>query len=74
MVRRLPIIILAAFFLDGCKIARDQVNIHVRDIDTSWIEPGVTTRRHDEDAKRSVERNRAAYERQVEQMKNQTKS
>ena len=28
----------------------------------------------DEDAKRRVERNRAAYERQVEQMKNQTKS
>ena len=45
MTIRLPIIILAAFFLYGCKIARDQVNIHVRDIDTSWIEPGVTTRR-----------------------------
>jgi hypothetical protein len=37
--------LFAVFLLNGCKIARDQVNLHVRDIDTSWIEPGVTTRR-----------------------------
>ena len=36
---------LVVLLLNGCKIARDQVNLHVRDIDTSWIEPGVTTRR-----------------------------
>lgn len=45
MSRRLLIFLFALFLLGGCKIARDQVNLHVRDIDTSWIEPGVTTRR-----------------------------
>lgn len=29
----------------GCRISRDRVNPHVRDIDTSWIVPGETTRR-----------------------------
>lgn len=37
--------LLAAIVLCGCRISRDQVNPHVRDIDTSWIEPGTTTRR-----------------------------
>ncbi len=45
MSRSLLIFLFAAFLLGGCKIARDQVNLHVREIDTSWIEPGVTTRR-----------------------------
>lgn len=34
----------ALALLTGCRIARDRVNPHVRDIDTSWIVPGVTTR------------------------------
>ena len=45
MSGRLLIFLFAACLLDGCKIARDQVNLHVREIDTSWIEPGITTRR-----------------------------
>jgi hypothetical protein len=45
MTARCLVLLLAAFLLNGCKIARDQVNLHVRDIDTSWIEPGATTRR-----------------------------
>ena len=45
MSGRLLIFLFAACFLGGCKIARDQVNLHVREIDTSWIEPGITTRR-----------------------------
>lgn len=44
MKRRFLIFLYAVSLLSGCKIARDQVNLHVRDIDTSWIEPGVTTR------------------------------
>ena len=45
MSGRLLIFLFAAYLLGGCKIARDQVNLHVREIDTSWIEPGITTRR-----------------------------
>jgi hypothetical protein len=45
MSGRLLIFLFAACLLGGCKIARDQVNLHVREIDTSWIEPGITTRR-----------------------------
>ncbi len=36
------LISLAAFC--GCKFHRSVVNEYVRDIDTSWITPGVTTR------------------------------
>ena len=45
MSGRLLIFLFAAYLLGGCKIARDQVNLHGREIDTSWIEPGITTRR-----------------------------
>lgn len=35
---------LATLVLAGCHFSRDVVNEWVRDLDTSWIEPGVTTR------------------------------
>lgn len=43
VVRLLTFVALAAL-LDGCSFGRTVINGHVRDIDTSWIEPGVTTR------------------------------
>lgn len=35
---------LLPLLLAGCTISREVVNPQVRDMDTSWIEPGVTTR------------------------------
>lgn len=43
--RPLPICILASLIMCGCQFSRSQVNPHIRDIDTSWIIPGETTRR-----------------------------
>lgn len=45
MATRLPIYILAPLIMCGCQFSRSQVNPHIRDIDTSWIIPGETTRR-----------------------------
>lgn len=43
--RPLPFCILASLIMCGCQFSRSQVNPHIRDIDTSWIIPGETTRR-----------------------------
>lgn len=43
MLRVVSIIALSVA-LAGCHFGRTVVNAHVRDIDTSWIEPGKTTR------------------------------
>ena len=43
MRRGLALMALAAVCA-GCHFRREVVNAHVRDIDTSWIEPGRTTR------------------------------
>lgn len=45
MPTRTLFILLAACAFNGCHIKRDRVNPHVRHIDTSWIKPGVTTKR-----------------------------
>lgn len=43
-MRLLPYV-FASLVLCGCQISRHQTNPHIRDIDTSWIQPGETTRR-----------------------------
>jgi hypothetical protein len=45
MATRLLTCLFASLALCGCHISRSQVNPHIRDIDTSWIRPGETTRR-----------------------------
>lgn len=45
MLGRLAPVLLLAAALAGCTFSRDVVNPEVRDIDTSWIVPGKTTRR-----------------------------
>ena len=42
MSRPLQVLLLAV--LTGCSFSRTVVNGHVREMDTSWIVPGVTTR------------------------------
>lgn len=41
---RLVLFALLPLFWAGCTISRSVVNPQVRDMDTSWIQPGVTTR------------------------------
>ncbi len=42
---RLPLLLLCALALcTGCHFHRAQVNPHVRELKTDWIQPGVTTR------------------------------
>jgi len=41
---RLAATVLALALLTGCTFSRTVVNGHVRELDTSWIEPGKTTR------------------------------
>lgn len=43
-MRRLLLILGLAASLSGCTFGRVVVNGHVKDLDTSWIRPGVTTR------------------------------
>lgn len=43
-MRRILQSLFIATALTGCSFSRSVVNGHVRDIDTSWIEPGRTTR------------------------------
>lgn len=44
-MRKLALVTLSALALGGCaSFTRTVVNAHVRQIDTSWIEPGRTTR------------------------------
>lgn len=36
--------LLLLFATGGCLFSRQIVNPHVRDLDTSWVKPGITTR------------------------------
>ena len=43
-MQRLLLLSLFAIVLSGCRFSREIVNPHIREIDTSWIVPGLTTR------------------------------
>lgn len=45
MGRILIFVTLLLVVASGCRFSREIINPHVRNLDTSWIEPGVTTRR-----------------------------